>query len=119
MKKAVQYLGYPLFVSWPLLVCYTALRVIQLPTDPMMRKFVEVPIFLTCAIPIIACLVYLEKKMPWWEDRVPSRQDFFNDMTHLAMCWFAISPIAQGLMRVLALDEGHGHQDYRGWLYPA
>lgn len=104
MKKVVSYVGYPLFVSWPLVVCYVALRVVELPTDPMMRKFAEVPIFLLCAVPIIACLAILEKKMPFWENREPSRQDFFNDLTHLAMCWFAVSPIAQGLMRVIALS---------------
>lgn len=103
MKKAVSYLAYPLLVSWPLVVGITALRLLNLPTDPVQRKMYEVPIFLVCAIPVVVILLILEKKMPFWDDRTPSRQDTLNDLTHLAMCWFAISPIAQALMRVIAL----------------
>lgn len=103
MKKLLSYVAYPVLVSWPLFVSLMALRVFTLPVDPIARKAWEVGIFLTSAIPVVLSLLILEKKMPYWDDRKVSREDTVNDLTHLAMCWFAISPVAQALMRVIAL----------------
>jgi ornithine lipid hydroxylase len=103
LRGVIAYLGYPLLVSWPLVVCFCALRVFSMPEDPVFRKGVEVALFLISAVPVVITLTMLERKMPYWPERKASREDVRNDLTHLAMCWFAISPIAQALMRVLAL----------------
>lgn len=103
LRAGAAYLAYPLLISWPLVVSLVAVRVLGLPEDPVWRKAAEVGIFLCCAIPVVLTLMLLEKKMPHWAERKTSGQDVRNDLTHLALCWFAISPIAQALMRVLSL----------------
>lgn len=106
MNKAfrgiVAHVAYPLLISWPLIVCWVALRMFQAPADPLWRKGMEVGMFLVSAIPVVLSLLILEKKMPFWPERKPSGQDVRNDLTHLAMCWFVLVPIAQALMRVMA-----------------
>jgi len=102
LRTGAEYLAYPLLISWPVVVCFCALRVFALPVDPLWRKGAEVGLFLICAVPVILSLLVLEKRLPYWPERQPSREDVRNDLTHLAMCWFAISPLAQALMRVIA-----------------
>ena len=102
LRGAVAYLAYPLLVTWPVVVCFCALRLFTLPADPAARKAIEVGLFLLSAVPVVISVMVLEKTMPFWADRKPSRQDVRNDLTHLALCWFAIVPVAQALLRVLA-----------------
>ena len=104
LREGVAYLGYPLLISWPVIVCFSALRVFTLPIDPVWRKASEVGLFAISALPVVIALMILEKKMPYWPERRASRQDLRTDLTHLAMCWFAIVPFAQALMRVLAFS---------------
>ncbi|GEM_PF-3504794 len=94
--------AYPVLISWPLIVGCVALAYFPQPADPLMRKVLEVAVFLTCAVPVVSALLVLEKKVPFWADRGPTREERRNDLTHLGMCWFLLVPIAQALTGVIA-----------------
>ena len=72
MRRVVSYVAYPALISWPLIVCFLALRVFVLPGDPVMRKGIEVGLFLLSAIPVVLSLILLEKHLPYWPERTHS-----------------------------------------------
>jgi len=90
-------------VSWPIVVATYVLTKFPLPTDPLWSKVEEVGLFLFVAFPVVLTLLYLEKNLAMQPEHVVSRQDLRTDITHLAMCWFAVNPIAQALVGVLTL----------------
>lgn len=101
LRSAVSRFAYPVLISWPLLVGMVALTWFPASADPIMRKVLEVGIFLVCAVPVVCALLVLEKKMPFWADRGPTPEEKRNDLTHLGMCWFLVVPIAQALTGVI------------------
>jgi sterol desaturase/sphingolipid hydroxylase (fatty acid hydroxylase superfamily) len=102
LHEAVRYAGYPVLVAWPLVVATTALTKFPLPEGPW-DKAVEVGLFVFIAVPVVLTLIYLEKSLAMQPEHVVSKQDLRTDITHLAMCWFAVNPLAQGLVGFLTV----------------
>lgn len=102
MRKLISSLGYPVLVMFPVAVSFAALKAFPLSPDPLTGQVQEVALFLVIAIPVVATLILLERHHAA-RRQVVSRVDLRTDVVHLGMCWFVLNPIAQQLMRVLAL----------------
>jgi sterol desaturase/sphingolipid hydroxylase (fatty acid hydroxylase superfamily) len=98
----VKFLGYPLLVAWPLVVATWVLTKFPLPLDPLKSKAEEVALFLCIATPVVLILMYLERRIASQPEQRVSKQDTVTDLTHLALCWFAVIPIAQQLVGLFA-----------------
>jgi sterol desaturase/sphingolipid hydroxylase (fatty acid hydroxylase superfamily) len=98
LRNAFKYAGYPVLVSWPLVVASLVLARYPLPANPLWSKVEEIGMFLFIAIPVVLTLIYLEKTMAAQPEHVVSPQDKRTDLVHLAMCWFAVNPVAQQLI---------------------
>jgi sterol desaturase/sphingolipid hydroxylase (fatty acid hydroxylase superfamily) len=98
LRTAVEYLGYPLLTVWPIIAATWTLTKFPLPKDPTWSKVEEVGLFLTVATPVVLVLLYLEKHFAFQPEHKVSREDLRTDLTHLAMCWFAVNPLGQALV---------------------
>jgi ornithine lipid hydroxylase len=103
LKKGIAYAGYPLLVAWPLVVLLGGLSAFPLSADPIIHKVQELVLFLTSALPVIGAVVFLERRMGAQPEQKPSAADLRCDAISLAMCVAVVSPLAQQLVRLLAL----------------
>ncbi len=101
VQKGVAWFGYPVMISWPVVVSLAALRSFPLSTDPIRAQVQQVLLFLVVAVPIVSILIFLERKMAAQPEQKVSAVDLRTDLTHLAMCWFVVNPLAQGVVRLM------------------
>ncbi|MBK7864210.1 MAG: sterol desaturase family protein [Archangiaceae bacterium] len=90
-------------MSWPIIAALWTLTRFPLAGDPTRSKIEEVALFLGVATPVVLILVYLERHMAAQPEQRVSKDDLRTDLTHLAMCWFAVNPIAQALLGVMTM----------------
>lgn len=103
LKKGISYAGYPLLVSWPLVVLLGGLNVFSLSADPITRQLQELAIFLTSALPVIFVVASLERHIGAQPEQKPSAADVRCDWISLAMCVTVVSPVAQQVVKLCAL----------------
>jgi sterol desaturase/sphingolipid hydroxylase (fatty acid hydroxylase superfamily) len=90
-------LPFPLLLAWPL-----GLALFTLSHRPIDGLLIEVALFVACVAPVVASLLLLEQHLPFQPEDRPTREDVTADLTHLAMGYLVLTPLAQLLLKALA-----------------